>query len=159
VSVGPGTRGAPPALPSRPRGGAPAAGLWRTGELLAWLGGLVLVLSPFMSWYTIGGDLRGELSVIGWHTGLIGKLVFLVGVAVIVLLSLRAFGVELPPSLPDGMIVAGLGFAGTILVLVRLLDIPERYQPAVGRSIGLWLSLLASLLLIVAGLLKSAEDA
>jgi hypothetical protein len=159
VSVGPGTGGAPPALASRPRGGPPAAGLWRTGELLAWLGGLVLVLSPFMSWYTIGGDLRGELSVIGWHTGLIGKLVFLVGVAVIVLLSLRAFGVELPPSLPDGMIVAGLGFAGTILVLVRLLDIPERYQPAVGRSIGLWLSLLASLLLIVAGLLKSAEDA
>ena len=119
----------------------------------------MLVLGPFMSWYTIGGDLRGQLSVIGWHTGVIGKLVFLVGVGVLVLLSLRAFGVELPPTVPDGMIVAGLGLAGTILVLVKIIDIPERYEPSVGRSIGIWLSLLASLLLIVAGLLKSAEDA
>ena len=47
----------------------------------------------------------------------------------------------------------------TILVLIRLIDIPEKFEPAVGRGIGLWLSLLASLVLIVAGLLKSAEDA
>ena len=112
-----------------------------------------------MGWYTISGDLRGSLSVIGWNTGTIGKLVFLVGLAVLVLLSLRAFGVELPPSVPDGMVVAALGFAGTILVLIRLFDVPERFEPAVGRGLGIWISLLASLLLIAAGLLKSAEDA
>jgi hypothetical protein len=56
------------------------------------------------------------------------------------------------------MVVAGLGFAGTILVLIRLFDIPERFEPAVGRGLGIWLSLLASLVLIAAGLLKSAED-
>jgi hypothetical protein len=156
--------------PEEPRAGTPfstvrtspgpeAAGLWRTGELLAWLGGLVLTLSAFMGWYTISGDVRGRLSVIGWNTGTIGKLVFVVGLAVLVLLSLRAFGVELPPSVPDGMVVAGLGFAGTILVLIRLFDIPERFEPAVGRGLGIWLSLLASLVLIAAGLLKSAEDA
>jgi hypothetical protein len=139
--------------------GPQAAGLWRTGELLAWLGGLVLTLSAFMGWYSVSGDLRGRLSVLGWNTGTIGKLVFVVGLAVLILLTLRAFGVELPPSVPDGMVVAGLGLAGTILVLIRLIDIPERFEPAVGRGIGLWLSLLASLLLIVAGLLKSAEDA
>ena len=139
--------------------GPEAAGLWRTGELLAWLGGLVVTLGSFMGWYTISGDPRGALSVIGWNTGTIGKLVFLVGLAVLVLLSLRAFGVELPPTVPDGMVVAGLGFAGTILVLIRLFDIPERFEPAVGRGLGLWLSLLASLVLIAAGLLKSAEDA
>ena len=139
--------------------GAQAAGLWRTGELLAWLGGLVLTLSAFMGWYSVSGDLRGGLSVLGWNTGTIGKLVFVIGLAVLILLGLRAFGVELPPSIPDGMVVAGLGFAATVLVLIRLIDIPEKFQPAVGRGIGLWLSLLASLLLIVAGLLKSAEDA
>ena len=47
----------------------------------------------------------------------------------------------------------------TILILIRLIDIPEAFQPMVGRGIGIWLSLLAALLLIVAGLLKSAEDA
>jgi hypothetical protein len=139
--------------------GPQAAGLWRTGELLAWLGGLVLTLSAFMGWYSVSGDLRGRLSVLGWNTGAIGKLVFLIGLAVLLLLGLRAFGVELPPSVPDGLVIAGLGLAATILVLIRLIDIPETFEPAVGRGIGLWLSLLASLLLIVAGLLKSAEDA
>ena len=139
--------------------GPQAAGLWRTGELLAWLGGLVLTLSSFMGWYSVSGDLRVQLSVLGWNTGTIGKLVFLIGLAVLLLLGLRAFGVELPPSIPDGMVIAGLGLAATILVLIRLIDIPEKFQPAVGRGIGLWFSLLASLVLIVAGLLKSAEDA
>jgi hypothetical protein len=139
--------------------GPPAAGLWRTGELLAWLGGLVLTLSSFMGWYSISGDLRGSLSVLGWNTGTIGKLVFVIGLAVLLLLGLRVFGVELPPSIPDGMVIAGLGLTATILVLIRLIDIPEKFQPAVGRGIGLWISLLASLVLIVAGLLKSAEDA
>jgi hypothetical protein len=144
------------ARPPAPVGGA---GLWRTGELLAWLGGLVLTLGAFMGWYTISGDLRGNLSVLGWHTGTIGKLVFVVGVMVLLLLALRAFGIQLPPSVPDGMVIAVLGLVATILVLIRLIDIPEAFQPSVGRGIGIWLSLLAALLLIVAGLLKSAEDA
>ena len=76
------------------------------------------------------GRLRGRLSVLGWNTGTIGKLVFVIGLAVLILLGLRAFGVELPPSIPDGMVVAGLGFAGTVLVLIRLIDIPETFQPA-----------------------------
>jgi hypothetical protein len=136
-----------------------SAGLWRTGELLAWLGGLVLTLGAFMGWYSISGDLRGKLSVLGWNTGTIGKLVFAVGVVVLLLLALRAFGVELPPSVPDGIVIAALGLVATILVLVRLIDIPEAFQPMVSRGIGIWLSLLAALLLIVAGLLKSTEDA
>jgi hypothetical protein len=144
-----------------PAGSGPgsAGGLWRTGELLAWLGGLVLTLGTFMGWYSISGDLRGSLSVLGWNTGTIGKLVFVVGVVVLLLLALRAFGIELPPSVPDGLVIAGLGLLATILVLVRLIDIPESFQPSVGRGIGIWLSLLAALLLIVAGLLKAAEDA
>ena len=112
-----------------------------------------------MGWYTISGDLRGSLSVLGWNTGTIGKLVFAVGVIVLLLLALRAFGVELPPSVPDGIVIAALGLLATILILIRLIDVPETFQPMVGRGIGIWLSLLAALLLIVAGLLKSAEDA
>ena len=112
-----------------------------------------------MGWYTISDDLRGSLSVLGWNTGTIGKLVFAVGVVVLLLLALRAFGVELPPSVPDGIVIAALGLLATILILIRLIDVPETFQPMVGRGIGIWLSLLAALLLIVAGLLKSAEDA
>ena len=145
-----------------PRTGAredpPQVGLRSLGELLAWLGGIVLTLSPFMAWYTISGDLRGTLSVTGWHTGTVGKLVFLAGLAVLVLLSLRAFGGELPPQVPNGLVIAGIAATATILVIVRLIDIPERFEPSVGRAIGIWISLLAALLLIVAGLLKSADE-
>jgi len=112
-----------------------------------------------MGWYTISGDLRGSLSVLGWNTGTIGKLVFAVGVVVLLLLALRAFGVELPPSVPDGIVIAALGLLATILFLFRVTAAPETFQPMVGRGIGIWLSLLAALLLIVAGLLKSAENA
>jgi hypothetical protein len=135
------------------------AGLHNPGEVLAWLAGIMLLLGPFMSWYSIGGDLRGTLSVTGWNTGTIGKLVFFAGLAVIVLLSLRVFGVELPPNLPSGLVIAIVGAVATVLVIWRLISIPERFEPAVSRSIGIWISLLAALLLIVAGLLKSAEEA
>jgi hypothetical protein len=141
-----------------PLGRTSPVGLRSPGELLAWLAGIVLLLSAFMGWYSIGGDVRGTLSVTGWNTGAVGKLVFLVGLAVLVLLALRAFGVELPPQVPNGMVIAGLGVTATILVIIRLIDIPERFEPSVGRSLGIWISLLAALLLIVAGLLKSADE-
>lgn len=135
-----------------------SVGLRSPGELLAWLAAIVLTLGSFMAWYTISGDPRGTLSVAGWNSGTLGKLVFLTGLAALVLLSLRAAGVELPPQVPSGMVLAGLGFVGTILVLIRLIDIPERFEPSVGRAIGIWITLLAALLLIVGGLLKSADE-
>jgi hypothetical protein len=127
------------------------------GEGLAWLGGLVLALSTFMSWYTFDADVGFTVSITGWHTGLLGKLVFFVGLAVLAFLGLRASGVELPPSVPGGMVIAGFGLLATIFVLVRVISIPDDFSPA-GRSIGLWISLLAGLLLIAAGLLRSAEE-
>jgi hypothetical protein len=140
----------------RPQPGLPPGALRASGEGLAWVGGLVLALSSFMSWYTV--SLEGfTASVTGWHTGLLGKLVFIVGAAVLVLLILRATGVELPPSVPLGMVIALLGATATVFVLVRLISIPDDFAPA-GRSIGIWISLLAALLLIVAGLLRSAEE-
>jgi hypothetical protein len=135
----------------------PTAEFRSPGEGLAWLGGLVLALSTFMSWYTFDAEVGFTVSITGWHTGLLGKLVFFVGLAVLAFLGLRASGVELPPSVPGGMVIAGFGLLATIFVLVRVISIPDDFSPA-GRSIGLWVSLLAGLLLIAAGLLRSAEE-
>ena len=135
----------------------PTAEFRSPGEGLAWLGGLVLALSTFMSWYTFDADVGFTVSITGWHTGLLGKLVFFVGLAVLAFLGLRASGVELPPSVPGGMVIAGFGLLATIFVLVRVISIPDDFSPA-GRSIGIWISLLAGLLLIAAGLLRSAEE-
>jgi hypothetical protein len=143
--------------PRRQRMGLPPADLRSPGEGLAWLGALVLTLSSFMSWYSFDADLGFTASITGWHTGVLGKLVFFVGVAVLGFLALRASGFELPPSVPGGMVIAGLGFLGTLFVIIRVISIPDDFSPA-GRSIGIWISLLAALLLIAAGLLRSAEE-
>jgi hypothetical protein len=140
----------------RQLGRGSSATFWTPGESLAWVAGIIFTLSSFMGWYS--GLVDGlRLSALGWHTGILGKLVLLIGVLVLVLLVLRATGVELPPQIPVGLVIAGLGGLGTIFVLIRLLEIPEDYA-GFGRSIGLWISLMASVLLIVAGLLKASEE-
>jgi hypothetical protein len=126
------------------------------GEALAWLGGIIFTLSAFMGWYT--GVIDGlRVSAVGWDTGLLGKLVVVVGLLVLVVLALRIAGVELPPTVPSGLVIAGLGALGTIFVLVRLLQIPDDYADF-GRAFGIWISLLSAILLIAAGLLKASDE-
>jgi hypothetical protein len=141
--------------PPRP-GRAPSASFWTPGEGLAWVAGVIFTLSSFMGWYS--GQIDGlRLSALAWHTGVAGKLVLFVGFAVLAFLALRAAGFELPPAVPVGMVIAALGLAATVLVLWALIAIPDDYADF-GRSIGIWISLAAALLLIVAGLLKASEE-
>jgi hypothetical protein len=134
----------------------PSPGFWGLGERLTWLSGLILLLSSLMGWYVGSGD-GLTLSVIGWHTGVLGKLVFFVGLAVLGLVALRQAGIELPAAVPESLVVIALGALATVFVLIRLFSIPEQFLPADGRGIGIWVSLLAALGVIVAGLLEAAE--
>jgi hypothetical protein len=116
----------------------------------------VLALSSFMGWYSAHAA-GVTVSVIGWHTGTIGKLVFFVGLALIAFQFLRATGVEPPPAVRTGLVIVGVGVLASILVLIRLIDIPDRFVGS-GRGIGIWISLIAALAVVVAGLLKTNED-
>ena len=131
--------------------------LWAAGERLTWLSGLILLLSTLMGWYAGSGD-GLTISVIGWHTGVLGKLVFFIGLAVLALVALRQAGIELPAAVPESLVVIGLGALATVLVLIRVVKIPEQFLPADGRGIGIWISLLSALAVIVAGLLEAAEE-
>lgn len=134
-----------------------ADAIWSLGERLTWVAGLVLALSVFMGWYTGSGDgLR--LSVIGWHTGALGVLVFFVGLAVLALVAMREAGWSLPAMVPESLAVIVLGSLATVFVLIRAIEIPDRFLPADGRGIGLWISLVAALAVIVAGLLQASEE-
>jgi hypothetical protein len=135
----------------------PPPGFWGLGERLTWLSGLILLLSSLMGWYVGSGD-GLTISVIGWHTGVLGKLVFFVGLAVLGLVALRQAGIELPAAVPESLVVIALGALATVFVLIRLFSIPEQFLPADGRGIGIWVSLLAALGVIVAGLLEAAEE-
>lgn len=128
------------------------------GERVAWIGGIVLALSAFMDWYA-GSDGEGPaLGVIGWHTGVLGKLVFFIGLAVIVLVALRDAGFELPPSIPEALVLIGLGALATTFVVIRIVSVPDDFFPWKGRGIGIWISLAAALAVIVAGLLRASEE-
>ena len=137
----------------RPAGG----GIWGAGERITWVAGLILALSSFMDWYA-GTGVGVKLAVIGWHTGVLGKLVFFIGLAVLLLVILREAGIELPPSVPESLLVLGLGALAAIFVLIRVISIPDSMLPANGRGIGIWISLLASLAVIVGGVLRAAEE-
>jgi hypothetical protein len=125
---------------------------------IAWVAALVLTLSPFMDWYAATSPNGLTLSVTGWHTGALGKLVFFVGLVTLILEALRETGIELPASVPERLALVGLGGLAVIFVLIRLLSVPDTYFAAAGRGIGIYVALLASLALLAAGLLRSAEE-
>ena len=51
-----------------------------------------------------------------------------------------------------------LGALAVVLVLVRVIDVPESVLPADSRGVGLWVSLVAALGVIAGGLLRAAEE-
>jgi len=134
-----------------------ATGIWAAGERVTWVAGLVLALSSFTDWYA-GSGVGVKLAVIGWHTGVLGKLVFFIGLAVLLLVVLREAGVELPPTVPESLVVLALGALATIFVLIRLISIPDSMLPADGRGIGIWISLFSALAVILGGVLQAAEE-
>jgi len=132
-------------------------GLWAAGERITWVAGLVLALSSFMDWYA-GSGVGVKLAVIGWHSGVLGKLVFFIGLAVVVIVALRETGLELPPSIPESLVVLALGALAAIFVLIRIISIPDAVLPADGRGIGIWIALVAALGVIGGGLLSAADE-
>jgi hypothetical protein len=145
---------APPDRRAVPRTVVP--GYW--GERLAWIAGLVLTISAFTDWYS-GTQADGlTLSVTGWHTGALGKLVFFIGLATLILEALREAGIELPATVPESLVLIALGSLATIFVLIRIISIPDTFFGTAGRGIGIFISLVAAVLLIVAGLLRAVEE-
>jgi hypothetical protein len=138
--------------PPRPR-----PGVWGAGGWLTWASGLVLMLSPFMGWY-VGSDAGPTIAVTGWHTGVLGKLVFVLGAAVVLLQVLHEFGIDLPTTVPESLVIIVIGSIATIFILIRLISIPEEFVPNDGRGVGIWIALVAAIGVIVAGLLRANEE-
>jgi len=144
----------PPA--NRPAARPIVPGYW--GERLAWISGLVLAISAFTDWYA-GGQTDGlTLAVTGWHTGALGKLVFFIGLATLILEALREAGIELPATVPESLVLVAFGSLATIFVLIRIISIPDTFFDTAGRGIGIFISLISAVVLIIAGLLRAAEE-
>ncbi len=133
----------------------PAAGTGLGGRLL-FLFGLLLAVSALTGWYTGEGE-GTTVSVIGWHTGTLGKIVLALGLLAVLVVVLRALGIELPAALPESLVAIAIGSLATILVLVRLISIPDTFFFA-SRGVGIWVSLVCAIGLIVAGLVEASEE-
>jgi hypothetical protein len=143
-----------PALASRR--GPGAIGVRAPAEALAWLASIVFMVSAFTSWYT--EEIQGlTVAVTGWHTGALGKLVFFLGLLLLIMTVLREAGVALPAAVPESLVVIAVGSLAMIFVLIRLISIPDEFFFA-GRGIGIWIALAAAAGVIAAGLLLAAEE-
>ena len=134
-------------------GGGGAQGL---SSRLIFLFGLLLSVSAFTGWYTGEGE-GTTVSVLGWNAGTIGKIVFFLGLLAVLLVVLREVGVDMPAALPESLVAIAIGSVATILVLVRLISIPDTFFFA-SRGIGIWISLVCAVGIILAGLLEASEE-
>lgn len=132
-------------------GGAPSL-----GGRLTFLFGVLLTVSAFTGWYSRDG-VGPTVSVLGWNTGTIGKIVFFLGLATVLLVVLREVGVAMPASVPESLVAIALGSVATILVLVRVVSIPDTFFDS-SRGIGIWISLVCAVGIIVGGLLEASEE-
>ena len=134
-------------------GAGDVAGL---GGRLTFLFGLMLALSALTGWYTGEGN-GATVSVIGWHTGTIGKVILVLGLIAVLLIVLRETGIHMPASVPESLITIAIGAIATVLVLVRIISIPDDFFFA-SRGLGIWISLACAIGIILAGLLEASEE-
>jgi hypothetical protein len=126
------------------------------GGRIIFLFGLLLAVSALTGWYRGIGE-GTTVSIIGWDTGAIGKVVLFLGLAAVLLVVLREVGVDLPAAVPESLVAIALGSIATVLVLVRLIAIPDTFF-FTHRGVGIWISLLCAVGIIVGGLLEASEE-
>lgn len=122
-----------------------------SGDLSAGIGGIVLLVSLWLNWYGVSVDVAGfsaSASASGWEVlSTIDIILFVIAVAAIVLVALKAFG-EVPGDVPVPVLLLGLGGLAVVLVLFRLIDTPAPSdlpeQVDVDRKIGIILALIGA---------------
>ena len=127
-------------------------------------GAIALFIFTFLPWYglslTIAGvTVSGNRN--GWHYFLFGVIPVLLAIAIVVIIALQRFSSVTLPDLPIPWAQAFLGAAGlsTLLILLRLLLTDKAGGIDLDRKFGLFLSLIAVIVLAVGTYLKTQEPA
>ena len=121
-----------------------------TGDMIAGVGGVVLLISLFLPWYGVSIDIGGVSasdSGTGWEAlDFIDILLLAVSVAAIGVVAARAAG-QLPPEVPGAVVLLALGALAMLLVLYRIIDIPVDDVPDevdLSRKIGIFIALIGA---------------
>lgn len=135
------------------------------GELVAVLGGILLGVSLFLSWYSLGnrnavlGPCRGpHTTCTGWAALSAMRFLFLIAAAApLVLAYIVARGHAL--SWPRGELTAVTALVALVLTLfVGVLDHPGSPTDEIGVASGWWLALVADLLILAGAVWRSTES-
>ncbi len=127
----------------------------RTGEIVAGVAGVVLLLSLFLEWYTVRGRAEG---LTAWSAfsfvDLLVCLVALLGIALAVS-QVVGRGPALPVAI--GVITTTLALAATLLVLYRIVNQPGP-NDAIGVGAGAWVGLAACLGVFLGAWLSLSDE-
>jgi hypothetical protein len=135
-----------------------------TGDMIAGVGGIVLLISLFLPWYGISIDVANvsvSESGTGWEAlDFIDILLFLISISAIGLVAARAAG-QLPAEVPGALVLLGLGALAVLLVLFRIIDIPVDDVPDevdLSRKIGIFIALIGSAAISYGGWRTNTES-
>ena len=135
------------------------------GELIAVLGGVILGLSVFLAWYTLGdrytvlGNCRGpNSSCTAWNSLLILRFLLLIAAvapAVLAWIILRGHAL----SWPRGEMTAIIAIAALTFTVFRgLIDKPGTPPGEIAISFGWWVGLAGGLLILVGSVARTKES-
>ena len=138
------------------------------GEQIAGIAGIALILIMFIfDWFTVSagsGAFKVSAGGNAWEVfGFIDIVLFVTAISGIALALTAASSTEVNAPVALSAITAGLGILATILVIYRIIDVPDGGIPEglgvdVGRSIGVWLGLIASAALAYGGWAAMQEE-
>jgi hypothetical protein len=134
------------------------------GDISAGVGGIVLLVSLWLDWYGVSVNVAGfsaSDSASGWQVlSQIDIILFLIAVAAIVLVALKAAGTA-PAEVPVPVVLLGLGGLAVLLVLFRLIDTPAPSdlpdQVDVDRKIGIFIALIGAAGIVYGGWRSNME--
>jgi hypothetical protein len=134
-----------------------------TGDMIAGVGGIVLLISLFLPWYGVSIDIANvsvSESATGWESlDFIDILLFLISIAAIGVVAARGAG-QLPAEVPGAVVLLGLGGLAVLLVLYRIVDIPAGDVPDevdLSRKIGIFIGLIGAAAIAYGGWRTNTE--
>jgi hypothetical protein len=135
------------------------------GELLASIGGILLGVSLFLSWYSLGnrnailGSCHGpDTSCTGWASlSAVRFLLLIAAVAPAILGYIIIRGHAL--SWPRGELTAVTALVAlTLTLFLGLLDKPGTPRAEISISIGWWVALIADLMILVGSVWRAQKS-
>lgn len=123
----------------------------RAGEWIAGVGGLVLLVALFLPWYSDDGGSRT-----GWQSlGALDIVLAAVALAALAIPLVTAMQRVPAVSLAHESLTTLVGLLAVVLVLIRVLNMPDW---ATEREWGLWVALVATLGIVVGGLIAMRDE-